>query len=120
MLRLLADQPECLWDEVLPVEVKELPEELASLDVLLSDQELLWPLVERWRQEFEQTGRAGVDGGPADDRVGDLHPHDGAQAALPVGVQVVGGGGVGFDSSAPVLPDLVEQTGCRTSRRCAS
>ncbi len=58
MLRLLADQPECLWDEVLPVEVKELPEELASLDVLLSDQELLWPLVERWRQEFEQTGRA--------------------------------------------------------------
>jgi transposase, IS5 family len=26
--------------------------------VLLSDHELLWPLVERWRQEFEQTGRA--------------------------------------------------------------
>jgi len=27
------------------------------LDVLLSDHELLWPIVERWRQEFEQTGR---------------------------------------------------------------
>jgi IS5 family transposase len=58
VLTLLADQPECLWDDVLPVEVKELPEDLAALDVLLSDQELLMPLVERWRQEFAQTGRA--------------------------------------------------------------
>ena len=58
VLTLLADQPECLWDDVLPVEVKELPEDLAALDVLLADQELLWPLVERWRQEFAQTGRA--------------------------------------------------------------
>ena len=37
MLTLLADQPECLWDDALPVEVKELPEDLAALDVLLSD-----------------------------------------------------------------------------------
>ena len=58
MLTLLAAQPECLWDDALPVEVKELPEDLAALDVLLADQELLWPLVERWRVEFEQTGRA--------------------------------------------------------------
>jgi hypothetical protein len=58
VLTLLAAQPECLWDDVLPVEVKELPEDLAALDVLLSDHELLWPLVERWQQEFEQTGRA--------------------------------------------------------------
>jgi IS5 family transposase len=58
VLTLLAAQPECLWDDALPVEVKELPEDLAALDVLLSDRELLWPLVERWRQEFEQTGRA--------------------------------------------------------------
>src|SRR5919108_3528173 len=57
MLTLLAGQPDCLWDESLPVEVKELPDDLAALDVLLSDHELLWPLVERWRQEFEQTGR---------------------------------------------------------------
>jgi transposase, IS5 family len=27
------------------------------LDVLLSDPEVLWPLVERWRQEFRDTGR---------------------------------------------------------------
>jgi IS5 family transposase len=58
VLTLLAAQPECLWDEALPVEVKELPGDLAALDVLLADQELLWPLVERWRREFEQTGRA--------------------------------------------------------------
>src|SRR5919108_4858917 len=57
MLTLLAGQPDCLWDESLPVEVKELPDDLAALDVLLSDHELLWPLVERWRREFEQTGR---------------------------------------------------------------
>ncbi len=58
MLTLLAGQPECLWDDALPLEVKELPEDLAALDVLLSDHELMWPLVERWRREFEQTGRA--------------------------------------------------------------
>jgi hypothetical protein len=57
VLALLADQPECLWDDVLPVEVRGLPADLAALDVLLSDQELLWPLVERWRWEFAQTGR---------------------------------------------------------------
>ncbi len=58
MLTLVAPQAESLWDESLPVEVKELPEDLAALDVLLCDPELLWPLVERWRWEFEQTGRA--------------------------------------------------------------
>jgi transposase, IS5 family len=57
MLTLLAEQPECLWDDALPVEVKELPEDLVALDVLLSDHELLWPIVERWQQEFRETGR---------------------------------------------------------------
>ena len=57
MLTLLAGQPECLWDDALPVEVKELPADLAALDGLLSDHELLWPLVERWRREFRETGR---------------------------------------------------------------
>ena len=57
MLTLLAAQPECLWDDALPVEVKALPGDLAALDVLLADPELLWPLVERWRQEFRETGR---------------------------------------------------------------
>jgi IS5 family transposase len=57
MLTLLAGQPECLWDEALPLEVRELPADLAALDVLLGDHELLWPLVERWQQEFRETGR---------------------------------------------------------------
>ena len=57
MLTLLADQPECLWDDALPLEVKELPEDLAALDVLLADHELLFAIVERWREEFELTGR---------------------------------------------------------------
>jgi len=57
VLMLLAAQPECLWDDALPVEVKELPDDLAALDVLLADPELLWPLVERWREEFRETGR---------------------------------------------------------------
>src|SRR4051794_13684063 len=42
----------------------------------------------------------GVDRGPADDRDGDVCALDGAQAALPVGLPVVGGGGLGLDSSA--------------------
>jgi IS5 family transposase len=57
MLTLVAEQPECLWDDALPVEVKQLPEDLAALDALLSDPELLRPLVERWQQEFRETGR---------------------------------------------------------------
>jgi IS5 family transposase len=57
MLTLRAEQSESLWDVVLPVEVQELPEDLARIDVLLAQEELLWPIVERWRCEFEQTGR---------------------------------------------------------------
>jgi len=52
MLTLLAEQPECLWDDALPVEVKELPVDLAALDALMADHELLWPIVERWQREF--------------------------------------------------------------------
>jgi hypothetical protein len=40
MLTLLADQPECLWEDALPIEVKALPEDLAAVDVLLADHEL--------------------------------------------------------------------------------
>jgi IS5 family transposase len=57
VLTLLAGQAESLWDEALPVEVRELPADLAALDVLLSDPGFLAPIVERWRWEFEQTGR---------------------------------------------------------------
>src|SRR5664279_1161858 len=57
MLTLLAGQPECLWDEALPIEVRELPQDLAALDRLLSDPELAMVFLERWRQEVVETGR---------------------------------------------------------------
>ena len=51
MLTLLAEQPESLWDEALPVEVKELPADLAALDRLLADPAMLGLIVERFRRE---------------------------------------------------------------------
>jgi transposase, IS5 family len=65
VLTLWAPQAECLWDESLPVEVKELPGDLAELDRVLGDPELMMVLVERWRQEVVETGRAVLtDGRP--------------------------------------------------------
>jgi len=65
MLTLLAEQPDCLWDEALPVEVRELPEDLGALDVVLSDHEVLWPIVERFRREVVEERRAVLtDGRP--------------------------------------------------------
>jgi hypothetical protein len=37
MLTLVGEQVECLWDEVLPAQVRELPDDLARLDRVLSD-----------------------------------------------------------------------------------
>ena len=65
MLTLLAGQPECLWDEALPVEVRELPADLAALDRLLGDPGLLSPVVRHWRREVLETRRAVLtDGRP--------------------------------------------------------
>jgi len=44
MLTLSGGQVECLWDEVLPIEARELPEDLARLDRVLSDPLLLEPI----------------------------------------------------------------------------
>jgi IS5 family transposase len=63
VLTLLAEQQECLWDEALPIEVRELPVDLAALDVLLSRSGMLAPIAALWRAEFEQTGRLVVDQG---------------------------------------------------------
>ena len=61
------------------------------------------------RGAFPSRGARGPAGGPdgwaPDDRDGDVSPDDGAQAALPVGVPVVGLRGVGLDSPAAVLSD---------------
>jgi hypothetical protein len=65
VLTLWSDRAESLWDEALPVEVRELPEDLAALDRLLSDPGLLAPIVAHWRGEVERTGRAVLtDGRP--------------------------------------------------------
>ncbi|HET6869457.1 MAG TPA: transposase [Solirubrobacteraceae bacterium] len=57
MLRLAAGQVESLWDEVLPCEVRVLPEDLAALDVLLRDRMLLASIAASWREEAVAQGR---------------------------------------------------------------
>jgi transposase, IS5 family len=57
VLRLAGEQVESLFDEVLPIEVRELPEDLARLDVLLSDFVLLEPIAERWEASAVAFGR---------------------------------------------------------------
>jgi hypothetical protein len=47
MLRLAGGQVESLFDELLPVEVRELPADLAALDRLLADPRLLAPSSKR-------------------------------------------------------------------------
>jgi hypothetical protein len=65
VLRLQAAQAETLWDEALPVEVRELPDDLAALDRLLCDRALLAPIVAHWRREVLETRRAVlIDGRP--------------------------------------------------------
>jgi IS5 family transposase len=57
VLTLWAGQPECLWDEALPIEVRELPDDLAALDRLLGDPAMLGPIVERFRREVIEDRR---------------------------------------------------------------
>jgi transposase, IS5 family len=63
VLRLAAGQVESLWDEVLPVEVRELPEDLRQIDVLLSDPGLLAAIAAHWQAEAEVSGRSAVGHG---------------------------------------------------------
>jgi IS5 family transposase len=57
MLRLAGDQVESLLDELLPVEVRELPAELAMLDRLLADPRLLAPIEQAWERTARGHGR---------------------------------------------------------------
>jgi IS5 family transposase len=59
MLTLVGGQVESLWDEVLPVEVRELPEDLARLDRVLTDG-LLLPIAEAWEQTARERGRPSI------------------------------------------------------------
>ena len=60
MLTLCGGQVECLWDEVLPVDVRELPCDLARLDLVLSDPALLAPISARWEQSARGRGRPSI------------------------------------------------------------
>jgi IS5 family transposase len=60
MLTLVGGQVESLWDEVLPVEIRELPNDLARLDRVLSDSLLLSPIAQAWAHEARQRGRPSI------------------------------------------------------------
>src|SRR3954462_6276095 len=57
MLRLAGGQVESLFDLGLPVEVRELPADLAALDVLLGDPALLAPVELAWDAAARGFGR---------------------------------------------------------------
>jgi len=57
MLRLAGGQVESLFDDGLPVEVRELPDDLARLDVLLSDPALFEPISVAWDEVGRGRGR---------------------------------------------------------------
>jgi transposase, IS5 family len=60
MLRLSGGQVESLFDLGLPVEVRELPTDLAALDVLLGDPKLLVPVEASWDAAARGFGRPTV------------------------------------------------------------
>jgi IS5 family transposase len=57
MLRLAGGQVESLFDGLLPVEVRELPEDLAALDRLLAEPRLLGPIEQAWEHAARGHGR---------------------------------------------------------------
>jgi IS5 family transposase len=63
MLRLQGGQVESLWDELLPEEVRKLPEDLAAIDELLRDPALFAPIEAHWQKEAEERGRSAREHG---------------------------------------------------------
>jgi len=57
MLTLVGGQVECLWDEVLPVAARELPDDLERLDRVLGDPALLAPIARHWQAGARERGR---------------------------------------------------------------
>ena len=64
MLTIRAAGTESLWDEILPAEVKALPDDLARLDGLLGDPVLLAPIAARWERLLAETGASSGRGRP--------------------------------------------------------
>jgi IS5 family transposase len=59
-----AASAESLWDEILPAEVKALPDDLAALDQLLCDPGLLAPIAVRWERLLGEAGASSGRGRP--------------------------------------------------------
>ena len=64
MLTIQASGTESLWDEILPAEVRVLPDDLARLDELLADPGLLAPIGARWERLLSETGASSGRGRP--------------------------------------------------------
>jgi IS5 family transposase len=56
VLTMSAAGTDSLWDEILPMEVKALPDDLARLDELLADRCLLAAISLRWERLLAETG----------------------------------------------------------------
>jgi IS5 family transposase len=65
VLTMFADGAESLWGELLPEEVRVLPDDLARLDELLADPELLVPIAIRWERELREASRFADRGRPS-------------------------------------------------------
>ncbi|MGZ6589392.1 MAG: transposase [Solirubrobacteraceae bacterium] len=65
VLIMSAAGAESLWDEILPEEVKALPDDLAALDELLSDPVLLAPIALRWERLLAEAGSVPGRGRPS-------------------------------------------------------
>ena len=111
MLTLLAEQPECLWDDVVAGRGEGAAGGSGGVGCVVGRSRVAVAVGGALASGVPGDRTVGVDRGAADDRAGDVCAVDGAQAALPVGVPDAGGGGVGLDSSAAVLPDLAVGAG---------
>ncbi len=105
--------PTNLWDEALPIEVRELPCDLAALDGLLSDPGLLAPFSAHWQREALASGHSAAGHGRPTIAIE-------TYVRLMVLKQRYGCGGLRLDSSAALLPARVVGAGARRSRRSAS
>jgi hypothetical protein len=63
VLTLFAAGAESLWDELLPGEMRVLPDDLARLDGLLCDPELLVPIALRWERSWRRRAGTRTGGG---------------------------------------------------------
>ena len=104
MLRLTGGPVESLFDELLPVEVRELPADLAALDRLPFDRLLLAPIEGVWEQSARRHGRPTIPDGQ-------LRTADGGQAAHRLGLRDPGAGGIRLAAPAAVLPDRLDRAG---------